>query len=114
LEEKMTEQPVSPDITSDDKLFALLAYVFSPLAPVILLLWDEKKVRPFIHYHTIQALFLGVIEVLLSVLIGWTLIGLCVPMLLWLAMVYWGFQSYQGEYVVIPFVTDFLKNQGWI
>jgi len=27
--------------------------------------------------------------------------------------VYWGFKAYQGEYVVVPVITDFVKKQGW-
>jgi uncharacterized membrane protein len=101
------------DITSDDKLWALLAYILSPLVPIIILLMEDKKNRPFIKYHNVQALILGVIEIILSIVIGWTLFGLCVPALLWFYMVYLGIKAYQGEYVVVPFVTDFAKKQGW-
>jgi uncharacterized membrane protein len=81
--------------------------------PIILLLMEDKKDRPFIKAHNMQALILGVIEVLLSIFIGWTVVGLCLPVLLWFAMIYWGIKAYQGEYVTIPVVTDFVKNQGW-
>ena len=110
----MSQQPIDPDVTSDDKLWALLAYVLSPLVPVILLLMEDKKSRPFIKSHNMQALVLGIIEVLLSIFVGWTVVGLCLPLLLWFAMVYWGIKAYQGEYVTVPVVTDFIKNQGWI
>ena len=43
----MTEQPINPDITSDDKLWAALSYAFSPLIPLILMLMDDKKNRAF-------------------------------------------------------------------
>ena len=110
----MSEQPIDPGITSDDKLWSLLAYVLSPLVPIILLLMEDKKDRPFIKYHTWQALVLGIVSVVITILIGWTVVGLCLPTLLWFAMVYWGYQAYQGEYVEIPVVTDFVKNQGWV
>src|SRR3972149_3824243 len=55
----------APESTSDDRLWAALAYVFSPLVPIILLLWEEKKQRPFIKAHNMQALFLGIFEVFL-------------------------------------------------
>jgi len=29
----MTDQPVNPEITSDDKLWTALAYILSPLTP---------------------------------------------------------------------------------
>ena len=34
--------------TDDDKLWALLAYVFSPLVPIIIFLMEDKKERPFL------------------------------------------------------------------
>lgn len=111
----MTDQPQVPttDITQDDKLWALLGYVLSPIVPIIVLLMEDKKKRPFILYHNMQALVMGVVIVLLSILIGWTVILACVPFIVWLVMVYWGVKAYQGEWVVIPVVTNFIKNQGW-
>lgn len=108
----MTEQ-FSPEITSDDKLWALLAYVLSPVVPIIILLLPEKKDRPFIKYHNAQALVLGVVNLILAIVLGWTLFLSCVPFIIWVVMVYWGIKAYQGEYVVIPVVTNFVKNQGW-
>jgi uncharacterized membrane protein len=110
----MSQQTVNADVTSDDKLWALLSYIFAPLISIIVLLIEDKKNRPFIKFHAVQSLALGIIEVILYVVIGWTLIGLCVPLLLWLAMIYWGVKAYQGEYVEVPVVTNFIKNQGWV
>ena len=31
------------EITSDDKLWALLAYILSPLVPIIILVMEDKK-----------------------------------------------------------------------
>ncbi len=108
------QAPMSSDITSDDKLWTLLAYIFSPLVPIIILLMPDKKDRPFIKAHNGQALALGVIEVVLYVVLGWVFfLGICLGLLLWIVMIYWGFQAYQGKYVTVPVVTDFVKNQGW-
>lgn len=108
----MTEQ-ITPEITSDDKLWALLAYVLSPVVPIIILLLQEKKDRPFIRYHNAQALVLGIVNLILAIVLGWTVFLSCVPFIIWVVMVYWGIKAYQGEYVVIPVVTNFVKNQGW-
>jgi uncharacterized membrane protein len=111
---KMSEQPetteFAPEITSDDKLWALLAYVLSPLVPIIILLLEDKKDRPFIKEHNAQALVLGILIAVLGILLSWTV---CVPMLLWFYMIYLGIQAYQGQSVTIPLITDFVKNQGW-
>ena len=98
-------------ITSDDKLVALLAYVLTPLAPIIILLLDDKKSRPFIRAHNAQALIWGIILVVVSVPSS---ICLFAPsLILWAIGVYWGIKAYQGEYIKIPVVTNLVKNQGW-
>lgn len=113
----MSEQPelnnFEPDITSDDKLWVLLTYVLSPLVPIIILFLDDKKNRPFIKAHNAQALVLGVINVILGLVVGWTVVLACVPLLIWIYMVYLGIKGYQGQYVKIPVITDFAQNQGW-
>ncbi len=93
------------EVTSDDKLWGLLIYVFSPLTPIIVLLMADKKDRPFIKAHNIQALILGIIAVVTS--------SFCVGILVWFYQVYLGFQAYNGKQVVIPVISDFVKNQGW-
>jgi uncharacterized membrane protein len=101
----------APESTSDDRLWAALAYVFSPLVPIILMLWEEKKERPFIKAHNMQALVVGIIEIVLWFVVGWTIFLSCVPLLLWLVMLYWAYQAYQGKMVNIPVVTGMVKGQ---
>ena len=114
----MSEEPINAepvfDITDDDKLWALLAYIFSPLVSIIILLMDEKKARPFIKYHSTQALALGIINFVLGIALGATIVLACVPLFIWFAMIYWGVKAYQGEYVEIPGLTNFMKGQGWL
>jgi uncharacterized membrane protein len=109
----MTENPITPEITSEDKLWAALAYVFSPIVPIILLLIEDKKERPFIKEHNVQALVIGILNAILAVPLSATIVLACVPLLIWLVMLYWGFQAYQGNSVEIPLVTKFVKDQGW-
>lgn len=118
----MTEDPYSyssfdpsgTEVTSDDRLWAFLAYLLSPIIPVIILLMEDKKDRPYLKAHTMQALILGLLNVAIGAIIGWTIIFSCVPLIIWLVMVYWGIQAYQGKYVTIPVITDFVNNQGWV
>lgn len=107
----MSQEPM--DITNDDKLWSLLAYIFTPLVPIIILLMEDKKNRPFIRAHNAQALVVGVINVILGVTVGWTLVLSCIPVLVWFACVYWGIQAYGGKTVEIPVVSNFVRNQGW-
>ena len=97
--------------SDDDKLWSLLAYVFSPLIPIILMFMEDKKERPFIKGHAPQALVWGVLTFIISAVTSF----LCgIPGLaMWIASIYWGWQAYQGQEVTIPVVTDFVKGQGW-
>lgn len=99
------------EVTSDDRLMAALAYVFAPLVPIIFLFLDDKKNRPFIKAHNVQALVLGVIMIILVPIIATVTLG-C-GSILWLLMVWFAYKAYKGEYVNIPVITDFVKNQGW-
>ncbi|MEW6567402.1 MAG: DUF4870 domain-containing protein [Chloroflexota bacterium] len=110
----MSQQPMgASDITSDDKLWAALAYVFTPLLPIIIMLMEEKKNRPFIRAHNAQALAWGVVFYIVVVVTSFFLIGLCVWPLGVILELYWAYKAYQGEYITIPVLTDFVKNQGW-
>lgn len=101
------------EITDDDKLWSLLSWLFWPIAIVVLLL-EDKKQRPFIRYNAIQALALGVVGYLISAVLSFVVIGCLTGLVLLVYAIYLGIQAYQGQWVVIPFVTDFCKNQGWI
>jgi uncharacterized membrane protein len=110
----MSQQPMGGmEITSDDKLWALLAYIFSPLVPIIILLMEDKKSRPFIRAHNMQALILGVINVVIAMVIGWLVVPLCLNLLIAVYLIYLAIKAYQGELVNIPVITDFCKKQGW-
>jgi uncharacterized protein len=89
--------------TSDDRLWAALAYVFSPLVPIIILLMADKKDRPFIKAHNAQALILGIVTVVTSTF--------CVGILVWFYQLYCGYQAYQGQLIEIPLISNLVKNQ---
>ena len=107
----MENQPM--DVTSDDKLWALLAYIFTPLVPIIILLMEDKKNRPFIRAHNMQALVVGAVNLIIGIFLSWTVVLACVPLLIWIACIYWGIQAYNGKMVEIPVITNLVKNQGW-
>jgi uncharacterized membrane protein len=96
------------EITSDDKLWVALAYVFSPLVPIILMLLEDKKNRPFIRAHNAQALILGII----SIVLGTITVG-CGSLLVFIYLVYLAYQAYQGQIVEVPLITKLCKDQGW-
>lgn len=112
----MSDQPYTSDplgVTSDDKLWAALAYVFTPIVPIIILLLEDKKNRPFIKAHNGQALAWGVLMVVAGFVLSITIIGACLLPVGFIIQLYWAYKAYQGEYITIPVLTDFVKNQGW-
>ena len=48
--------------TAADKLWALSAYVFTPIIPIVILLMEDKKNRPFLRAHNAQALAWGIVN----------------------------------------------------
>jgi uncharacterized protein len=109
----MTQQPMNADITSDDKLWALLSYIFAPLVSVIMLLMEDKKNRPFIKFHAVQSLILGIIEVVLYVALGWIIVGFCLGVVVLGYQIYLGIKAYNGETVKVPVITDWIKKNNW-
>ena len=101
------------EVTSDDKLWAALAYVFTPIVPVILMLMEDKKNRPFIRAHNMQALVWGIAFYVIVSVTSAFVIGLCLLPVGLIIQLYWAYQAYQGKMVSIPMLTDFVKNQGW-
>jgi len=109
----MNPQPVV-GITDDDKLWALLSWIFSPIVPIIVLLLEDKKVRPFIKYNAIQALVVSVVGYAISAVLSAVVIGCFTGLALLVYVIYLAIQSYQGNWITVPVVTDFCVNQGWI
>jgi uncharacterized membrane protein len=101
------------DVTSDDdKLWGALSYApfIGFFIALFILLTEEKKARPFLKFHAVQAItYFSAVTI--SMLI---IIGLCVSPLLFIYQCYLCYKAYQGELTVIPMITDFIKNQKWI
>jgi uncharacterized protein len=96
------------EITNDDKLWALLGYIVAIIVPVIILVMEDKKNRRFLRYHAVQAL---ASQIIFSVIAGIT----CgFGSVVFLIEIYFAIKAYQGEYFVIPLITDFIKKQNWV
>src|SRR3990172_6082097 len=89
-EEAMSQEPkAGMEVSSDDKLWAALAYVFSPLVPIIILLMEDKKNRPYIKAHNMQALVWGLLVYVIGGITTAFVIGLCLLPLGLLVELYW-------------------------
>jgi uncharacterized membrane protein len=106
------EATPTPEITSDDRLWTALGYIFTPIIPIILLLMDDKKNRPYIKYHSVQSIIVGIVLWIIIAILSVPTFG-CIG-LLGLVVFYFAYKAYQGEYFEIPVVTNFMKNQGWV
>lgn len=126
--------PIDQEVTDNDRLMGLLSYVIGVIVPLIILLSEAGKTRAFQRYHAIQSLGFSVayfvfvvlvsicgclfatVVAALSAGVGSVLYCCLLPLSLlpWLVAIYYGIRAYQGEYVSIPVLTDFMTNQGWL
>lgn len=135
--EFMHDATVDVEANQDDKLIALLSYVTQIIIPfimpIIVLLSESSKKRPFQRYHAVQSLALSLLFMALAAaatigtgimqivpLIG-QLVGLLVFCLMpigWfmavIALLYYGYQAFQGKRFAIPGLTTMLRDQGWL
>ncbi len=91
----------------------MLAYILSPIVPIIILLMPDKKDRPFLKVHNGQALVLGIVEWVINFLLSFVVIG-CVTSIITLIVNIWlGIRANKGEVFEIPVITNFVRQQGW-
>lgn len=121
-----------PDATNDDRIMAALGYasqlIIPLLIPIIILISETSKKRPFQRYHAIQAIAVSCViwtlEIVLAVLssvslasfILWACLCFIVPamIVLWLLPLYYAILAYNGKRFSIPGLTQFLKDQRWL
>ena len=124
-----TQAPMSPDISSNDRLWGALSYPL-PIVAILVLIMDDTKNRHFPRYHAVQALGLAAVMIILA--FGLTFLSVCAAVVnntlgnlfscmmsfVWLAVfvleIYFAYSAYQGKYFEIPVITDFLAKQGWL
>jgi uncharacterized membrane protein len=136
--ELLQESQVDPLADSDDRLIAMLSYVTQLVLPVVMplivLLSESSKKRPFQRYHAVQSLAfvllfwlvfiaasiaIGVLQII--PVLGW-LIGvfalMCLTPIYFLVgiglLLYYGLQAYKGRRFAIPGLTSFLRDQNWL
>lgn len=125
-EEKPSAQTREPAQDPNDRLMGALAYIVPVILPLIVLLSETGKVRPFQRYHAIQSLALTAVSLiwLLLVFIATLIVtSICAPLGCLLGVLYlapvvpavWAaYHAYNGEWVEIPGLTQFLRDQKWL
>lgn len=126
VEEVVPEVPERPEADENDRLMGALAYIVAIILPAVILASEASKIRPFQRYHAIQSLAVSVVSLIwtLLVFIATAIMGaICGPLTclilpLYLAplvpMVWAAYHAYSGEWVEIPGLTQFLKDQRWL
>jgi uncharacterized membrane protein len=118
--------PVGRETPNDnDRLMAALSYVFTVILPLVILLTEGKN-REFQRYHAIQSLGLAAVAVIYEIVINIVVAAIasascflgCIlwvlPLLAWVPFFYFAYQAYQGQYIEIPYLTQFMKQQNWL
>ena len=84
------------------------------MVALIALLMDDKKERPFIKYNAVMALAVVVVlSVLVSIISAITCGIGAITALAYVYPIYLGIKAFQGEWVEVPYLTDFVEKQGW-
>ena len=116
--EEPVVEPGAEQVTDDDKLWGLLSWLpwVGWILAIIALVIEPQKDRPFVRYHAIQSLAVNLILSVLLFVLSIVTLGICAFIfpLAWLVLLWPAIKAYQGEWVELPVVTDFCKNQGWI
>lgn len=104
-------------ITDDDKLWAAISLAIG-IVGLIMLFIPDKGNRPFIRYAAIHGIALSVVGFVLTTVIGFIPIVQCLSPIIGLGIFGYGIylavtKTFNGEYAEIPYLTDFVKDQGW-
>ena len=117
-----------PPLESSDRLLAALSYIFWVVALIVLLL-NETRAKPLLRAHAVQSLGVAVCAYLYGALAA--IVFACITLatfgiaalFLWVIFfvplalqLYWAFLAYDrpAELVEIPWLTDFMTQQGWL
>ena len=98
-------------ISEKERWWAALSYVFSPILPAVLMFIFDMDEYPFIRKHIYQAMVLGVFFLLVMPII--LPATLCVGGVFWLLLPFYALQAFNGQQISIPWVSTWVKQQGW-
>lgn len=98
---------------SNQKLYRLLAYLLSPIMPIIILVSDSMKNDPVLKKDAVQSLAYAVVSFVIATILTVTVILACLAFVVVIPPIIWAIQAYQGKDINIPVITDFCKKQNW-
>jgi len=125
-----TNDATALSATEDAKLLAGLSYisqiVLPAVLPVILLATQETKRSAYLRYHVVHNLAFTVLAILyyLVATLLYVVVSAAVPCLLcflWVlflvpvgVLIYYGYMGFTGKCPEVPWLTQYLKQEGWV
>ena len=125
---------ILPPYQEDDRMLSGLAYPLWPfICPIVLM--GEKKHEPFVHFHALQALALGVLSLAAAIVVSivtflllWLLpssfvtfsgfVGLTIFLVLTFAFLFWfsviiyiAWQASSGNFLRLPFLGQWAEEK---
>ena len=104
------------EVSDDDKLWAMLSWIpwLGVVLAILALLVEPQKDRTFVRFHAVQAIGGSIVITIASVILAFIPLLGCITPLLGLVTIYPALKAYQGEWLELPWLTQFCKDQGWI
>ena len=116
--------------TEDAKLLAGLSYisqiVLPAVLPVILLATQETKRSAYLRYHVVHNLAFTVLAILYYLIAALVYVVVtaaapCLACFLWVlflvpagVLIYYGYMGFTGKCPEVPWLTQYLKQVGWV
>jgi uncharacterized membrane protein len=117
MTEEIIKTPYADEeLDDDDKLWAMLSWIpwVGFILAIIALLIEPQKDRAFVRFHAVQAIGANVIIGIVSLILAFSVVLACLTPFLGLVTIYPAIKAYQGEWLELPWLTGFCKDQGWI
>jgi uncharacterized membrane protein len=111
----MSNEHIEIETNKTDRLLAAMCY---PILPIVILIFieNDKRNQHFLRYHALHAVLFNILLLALYYVIGAVTFGygsIFVP-LLWIVNFWPAIDAYNGEYVDMPVISNFVKNRGWV
>ena len=101
----------------DDAAWFIVAYVLSIVTGIVVLFLkgnDGKRIR----FHSMQAIFLGILMIIVDIVFGLLtfgsffigILGILLNVFIWLYGLYVGLEAYNGRDISIPVIGDYAKR----
>ncbi|MGC8568013.1 MAG: hypothetical protein ACP5RP_02695 [Candidatus Micrarchaeia archaeon] len=93
-----------------------IAYLLLLITGIIVYFISGEKDRKA-KFHALQAIMLGIAQIIVIVFLSTiylAIIGKVLSLLIWIYGIYIGIEAYNGNEVVVPYITEFAKEMAGI